>query len=182
MPDTANNTAQVLTRDWYTALEQQAATNFINLPIEFQLRGYDYSYISKSYLNFFNSPTNTRDDKLILARKFLKFIRSINKNRAKQELGEEFFICFEYFMANFSDLLSKQDMVHLETLSIITDAIDRSAFIEDIISVDELKRRVTSLQQVQQKEEVLIAEWSEFEEEYKALNAPRFEIKDAANS
>lgn len=157
---------QALTREWYTELEQQSATNFINLPIEFQLREYDYSFISKSYLNFFKSETNTRQDKLVLARKFLKFVRTINKNRAKQELDESFFETFEYFMNNFPSLLSKQDSVHLETLSVITEAIDKSQFIEDVISIDDLQRRVKNLKVVQEKEQEIELTWDEFEEEY----------------
>ena len=164
--------AQVLTRDWFLKLEEQSASNFINLPIEFQLKGYNYDFISKSYLNFFKSETNTRQDKLILAKKFLKFIRNINKNRAKYELGEHFFICFEYFMDNFSDLVAKQDMIHLETLSVLSDAIDKSQFIEDIISIDELQRRVKQLEKVQEKEEIIDVEFSKFELEYKKLNSP----------
>ena len=100
---------QALTKQWYNKLEQQASQTFINLPIEFQIRGYDYNFISKSYYNFFNSENNTRHDKLKLAKKFLKFIRQINKNRAKNELDTEFFKCFGYFMDNFPSLLSKQD-------------------------------------------------------------------------
>lgn len=168
----------VLTRDWYLKLEEQAASSFINLPIEFSLRNYDYNFISKNYLNFFQSESNTRQDKLILAKKFLKFIRNINKNRAKQELGENFFICFEYFMANFPDLLSKQDMVHLETLSVISDAIDRSNYIEDIISIDELQNRVEKLQKVQELEEVIEVEFEDFEEEYNKLNNRRLLLNE----
>jgi hypothetical protein len=167
----------VLTRDWYIKLEQQAAAQFINLPIEFQLKGYDYAYICKSYYNFFNCETNSRDDKLQLAKKFLKFIRSINKNRAKQELGEEFYITFAYFMENFNDLLSKQDFIHLETLQVLTDAIDKTQFIEDIISVDELHKRVEAVEAVKQREQLLEDAWVEFDGEYKLLN----EVLDGKN-
>lgn len=162
--------APVLTKEWYIKLEQQAAQNFINLPIEFQLKGYDYAFIAKSYYNFFNSDSNTREDKLHLARKFLKFIRSINKNRSKQELTPEFYLCFEYFMENFNDLLSKQDLIHLETLQILTDAVDKSQFIEDIISVDELQRRVARVEVTQQRELEIQQEFEEFLPEYKELN------------
>ena len=165
--------ANVLTKEWYLKLEEQAATSFVNLPIEFQLRGYDYDFIAKSYLNFFNCEDNTRQDKLILGKKFLKFVRGINKNRAKQELGEQFFICFQYFMENFSSLLSKQDTIHLETLDLITQAIDKSQFIEDIISVDELKRRVENLERVEKKEQLITSTWDEFQYEYEQLNAGR---------
>jgi len=154
-------------------LEEQASHNFINLPIEFQLRGYDYEFISKSYLNFFNSEDNSRQDKLVLAKKFLKFIRSVNKNRAREELGESFFMCFQYFMENFSDLVAKQDMIHLDALSVITEAIDKSQFIEDIISIDELKRRVSNLEVVAKKEEIIQAEWDEVQCEYTQLNSNR---------
>jgi len=164
------STSQALTKEWYNELERQAASNFVNLPIEFQIRGYDYNFISKSYLNFFRSTENTRKDKLTLARKFLVFIRSINKNRAKQELDEDFFKCFNYFMENFPSLLSKQDMIHVETLSILTEAIDKSQFIEDIISVDELQRRVTNLKKVEEIENVISEKWDEFEEEYRRRN------------
>ncbi len=167
----AENT-QVLTREWYVKLEEQSASSFINLPIEFQLKGYDYDFISKSYLTFFESDTNTRQDKLLLARKFLKFTRNINKNRAKAELGEEFFKCFDYFMNNFPDLMSKQDMISLETLSIMAEAIDKTQFVEDIISVDELQRRVQALEKANVEEEAIIAEFEDFESEYKKLNAP----------
>lgn len=162
--------AQALTKQWYAELEHQSAKNFINLPIEFQLKGYDYNFLSKSYLNFFQSDDNSRSDKLSLAKKFLKFIRGINKNRAKQELGTEFFACFEYFMENFNALLSKQDFIHLDTLSIIAEAIDNTSFIEDVISVPELQRRVENLKIVQKKEEVIQLQWDEFEEEYQILN------------
>lgn len=163
---------ELLTREWYIKLEQQQALQFINLPVEFQLKGYDYGFICKSYYNFFNSETNTRDDKLQLARKFLKFIRSINRNRAKQELGEEFYLCFNYFMENFKDLLAKQDFIHLETLQVLTDAIDKTQFVEDIISVDELHRRVEAVEKVKEKEMELEENWADFEGEYKLLNAP----------
>ena len=162
--------AQALTKQWYAELEQQSAKQFINLPIEFQLRGYDYNFLSKSYLNFFKSDDNSRSDKLSLAKKFLKFIRGINKNRAKQELGEHFFACFEYFMDNFSDLLSKQDFIHLDTLTIIAEAIDNTSFIEDVISVPELQRRVENLKVVQEKADIIQVEWDDFEEEYRRLN------------
>ena len=163
------STATALTKDWYAKIEEQASANFINLPIEFQLKGYDYNFIATSYLNFFKG-NGDRSDKLTLAKKFLKFIKNINKNRAKVELGEEFFKCFEYFMKNFPDLLAKPDMIHLETLSIITDAIDKSAFIEDVINIDELVKRIKKLDVIQQKEQVIEAEWIEIEEEYNTLN------------
>lgn len=166
-------TEQALTKEWYTKLEAQAATSFVNLPIEFQLRGYDYNFISNSYLNFFKSEANTRADKLTLAKKFLKFIRGINKNRAREELGGNFFKCFNYFMENFADLVAKQDMIHVETLSVITDAIDKSQFIEDIISVDELQRRVRNLDKVKEKEAIIDTEWFDVEDEYKMLNDPK---------
>lgn len=162
--------ANVLTREWYVKLEEQSASNFINLPIEFQIRKHSYGSISKSYLNFFQSESNTRNDKLVLAKKFLKFIRSINKNRAKEELGEEFFECFQYFMENFNDLVSKQDIIHLETLTVLENAIDRSQFIEDIISVDELQRRVKALEVVVEQEDVIELEFEELSVEYGALN------------
>jgi hypothetical protein len=161
-------TEQALTREWYTELEKVASNNFINLPIEFQIRGYDYDFLSRHYLSFFRSDS-PRQDKLTLAKKFLKFIRTINKNRAKHELGPEFFECFEYFMNNFSDLIAKQDLIHLDTLSIISEAIDKSQFIEDIISVDDLKRRVDNLKNMKEKEDAIDAEWSSFETEYKNL-------------
>ena len=94
------NMEQALTREWFTELEKVSSENFINLPIELQMRGWDYANISKHYLTFFQSDS-TRRDKLTLARKFLKFIRNINKNRARHELGPEFFETFEYFMSNF---------------------------------------------------------------------------------
>lgn len=173
---TQENTAQVLNREWFVELEKQAATNFINLPIEFQLRKYDYNSIANSYLTFFSSDDNTRADKLILARKFLNFIRNINKNRARNELGEQFFMCFEYFMENFGDLLSKQDKIHLDTLDIISSAIDKTQFIEDIISVDELKKRIVNLKSIQEKE-VEIKELfdNEIIIEYEELNSNREE-------
>lgn len=176
MSNNSENTAQVLNREWFTELEKQAATNFINLPIEFQLRKYDYNSIADSYLNFFSSDDNTRSEKLILARKFLSFVRNINKNRARNELGEKFFMCFEYFMENFNDLLSKQDMIHLQTLDIITAAIDKTQFIEDIISVDELKKRIINLKSVQEKEEEIKELFeNEIITEYEKLNNDREE-------
>ena len=164
---------EVLTKEWYLKLEENAAETFVNLPIEFQMRGYTYDKISESYLNFFSSDTNTRNDKLVLAKKFLKFIRSLNKNRARNELGESFFKCFEYFMENFNDLTSKQDMVHLETLDIITQAVDRSQFIEDIISVEELQKRVKNLERTREKEDIIDIEFIDLTMEYKALNEGR---------
>jgi hypothetical protein len=164
---------QALSKEWYTKLQDQAAANFINLPIKFQVEGYDYSFISKSYYTFFNSESNTRQDKLKLAQKFLKFTRSINKNRAVHELDEYFFKCFEYFMDNFRDLMSKQDNIHLETLSVIEQAIDKSAFIEDIVSIDDLKRRVDNLEQIKEKEEIITIEWEGFEDEYARVNEGR---------
>jgi hypothetical protein len=157
-----------LTKEWYKDLEEQEAKTFINLPIEFQLKGYDYNFLSNQYLNFFNSETNTRADKLSLAKKFLSFIRKINKNRARLELGESFFQCFHYFMENFPSLMSKQDAIHLETLSIISDAIDKSVFVEDIISLPDLQRRVSRLKEVQEQEEIIDAEWADFEQIYES--------------
>ena len=162
---------QALTREWYTELEKQSNSNFINLPIEFQIRDYSYSTISSSYHSFFKNPDSTRHDKLKLAQKFLKFVRSINKNRAKEECNEDFFKAFSYFMDNFSDLLSKQDNIHLETLSLLTEAVDKSQFIEDVLSVDDLKRRITNLKNTQEKEDAIDAEWSSFESEYKQVQA-----------
>lgn len=161
---------QPLTKEWYDNLEIQAAQTFVNLPLDFQLRGYDYNFISKSYLKFFSSETNDRSDKLLLAKKFLKFIRQINKNRAKQELGVEFFETLEYFYSYFPELLSKQDIIHLQALDLITEAIDKTQFVEDIISYEELKVRASNLTEVKQKEEVIEADWSEFEEQYKLIN------------
>lgn len=162
-----------MTKEWYHELEKQQSSTFINLPIEFQLRDYNYDLIAKRYLTFFRSDDNTRQDKLNLAKKFLKFTRAINKNRAKHELGESFFMCFEFFMNNFADLLSKQDYIALNALDVITEAIDKSQFIEDIISVDDLQRRVKNLAKTKEKEEVIDAEWSQFELEYTATNPDR---------
>ena len=75
-------------------------------------------------------------------------------------------------MENFKDLLSKQDFIHLETLQVLTDAIDKTQFIEDIISVDELHRRVEAVEAAKVKELELEENWSEFEGEYKLLNKP----------
>lgn len=163
--------SQVLTKEWYDKLQEQASSNFINLPIEFQLKKYDYNFVSKSYYNFFRSESNTRQDKLVLAKKFLKFVRNINKNRAKHELGEDFFLCFEYFMSNFSNLLSKPDLIHLETLDVITQAIDKSQFVQDIINIDELQKRVKNLDIAKEQEEAIDVEFDEIiGEEYKLLN------------
>jgi len=166
-----------LTKDWYDELEKQANSNFINLPIEFQVRGYDYEFIAKRYLTFFRSTENTRQEKLLLAKKFLKFIRSVNKNRAKHELGEEFFMCFGFFMDNFSDILSKQDFISLEGLSVLTDGIDKSQFIDDILSVEDLQRRIKNLKKTKEREEVIDAEWTEFEAEYISTNPERIQQK-----
>jgi hypothetical protein len=160
----------VLTKEWYTELERASSSNFVNLPVEFQLRGYDYDYIAKSYFTFFNSESNTRQDKLALAKKFLKFIRNINKNRAKEELGEDFFLCFQYFMENFSDLMAKNDSIALETLSVMQKALDKSQMIEDIINVDELERRVKNLEKVKAREEIIEVEFDDVTDEYLALN------------
>jgi hypothetical protein len=160
----------VLDKEWYEKLEAQSATNFVNLPLEFQLRGYDYDYISKAYLSFFKCDNNSRQDKLSLAKKFLKFVRNINKNRAKQELGEDFFICFHFFMENFKELLNKPDMIKLETLPILQEAIDKSQFMEDAISLDELKIRITRLDEVRKREEFISNSWDDFNQEYLELN------------
>ena len=167
------NQSQVLTKDWYAAIEKQSNSNFVNLPIEFQLRGYDYNFIAKSYLNFFMGESNTRDDKLVLAKKFLRFIRNINKNRAKFELGEDFFLCFHYFMENFATLLAKQDTIHLETLEVISQAIDKSQFLDDVISLDELQKRIKNLKAIQENETIILTEWSEFENEYAVVQSGR---------
>lgn len=161
---------QALTKEWYSELEAQDAQDFINLPMKFQMQGYDYNTISKSYLNFFKCDDNTRHDKLLLAKKFIKFLRNINKNRARHELGPEFFMCLDYFMTNFEALISKNDNIHLEALSVIAEGIDKSQFVEDIISIDELKRRITNLKLVEQNAEVIDADWTVFENQYKRLN------------
>lgn len=170
--------SEVLTREWYVKLESQAAVSFINLPMEFQLKGYDYNFISKSYLNFFDCKTNSRSDKLTLARKFLTFISSINRNRAKEELGEEFFECFNYFMENFNDLLSKQDLIHLSTLTVLEQAIDKSKFVEEVISLPELQKRVQNLEVAQDKEEIINLEWEDFTDDYALLNNDTKEDRD----
>ena len=162
-----------LTHEWYTELEKQADSSFVNLPIEFAMRDYTYSSIAKRYLTFFRCDDNDRQAKLSLAKKFLKFIRSINKNRAKHELDESFFMCFQYFMDNFSDLLAKQDYIALETLSILTDGIDKSQFIEDVINIDELKKRVENLNHTVKQEEIIETEWEVFEIEYNQRNPRR---------
>ena len=164
------DTTLPLTNEWYRELEKQSDSGFINLPIEFAMREYNYSFIAKRYLTFFRCDDNDRQSKLSLAKKFLKFIRSVNKNRAKHELGEEFFMCFEYFMENFSDLLAKQDFIALETLSVLTEGIDKSQFIEDVINIDELKKRVDNLNHTIKQEEVIEAEWEDFEIEYRTTN------------
>jgi len=161
---------QALTKEWYTELEKHQADNFINLPLAFQMKGYDYSTISKAYLTFFKSDDNTRSDKLSLAKKFLKFIRQINKNRAREELNTEFFLCFDHFMENFHSLTSKNDAIHLETLTLLAEGIDKSQFVEDIINIDELKRRITNLKATEAKEDIIDADWSSFEIEYQQLN------------
>jgi hypothetical protein len=160
---------QALTKEWYMELEKAESTNFINLPIQFQMRNYTYGSISKSYLQFLQCPENTRSDKLSLARKFLKFIRSINKNRAKEELNEHFFLAFQYFMDNFQSLLSMPDNIHLETLQVLTEAIDKSQFIEDVLSIEDLQRRITALKQVETHEQSIDAEWTSFESEYREV-------------
>lgn len=157
---------QALTKEWYNKLQQSQSQSFINLPLELQLRGYDYNFISKRYLNFFRSEHNTRDDKLTLAKKFLKFIRSLNKNRAREELGTEFFDTLEYFYDNFPDLLSKQDYIQLETLSVLTEAIDKTQFLEDALSLDQITQRIKNLEKTREREYIIDAEWEEFEEEY----------------
>lgn len=159
-----------LSREWYAELDKQSNSTFINLPVLFQLRGYTYDFIAKEYLSYFKSDDNTRQDKLALAKKFLKFIQSINKNRAREEVGEEFYLCFEYFMDNFSDLVAKNDLIGLESLGVISEAIDRSKFVSDIISIEELQRRIKNLEVTKKQEEVIEAEWEEFESEYKLLN------------
>ena len=49
------NEALALTKEWYNKLQEQATNEFIALPIEYQLRGWDYNTISEHYLSFFKS-------------------------------------------------------------------------------------------------------------------------------
>ncbi len=179
---TEQTTEVALSREWYTKIEAQASSNFINLPLQFQMKGYTYDKISSTYLKFFQGE-GTRLAKLKLARKFLKFVRSINKNRARQELGEDFFKCFSYFMENFSELTVKMDAIHLETLDIITEAMDKSQFVEDIISIDELKQRVKNLEHVQEKEvEIKLVFDTDLSDEYIKLNNPETRNEYLLNS
>lgn len=157
---------QALTKEWYVEIEKQAAQNFINLPLDFQLRGYDYEYISDSYFTFFDNEYNTRQDKLVLAKKFLKFLRNLNRNRAKEECGPNFFKCYDYFLNNFSDLMSKNDIIALNALDLMQEAIDRASFVEDAVSLDVLKNRIEKVQAVKEREEIIDAEWTEFAREY----------------
>lgn len=160
-----------LTREWYKDLEAQASKEFVALPLEYQTRGYSYNTVAEHYLTFFKGD-NTRADNLRLAKKFQKFIRNINRNRVKQELGEAFFECFHYFMENFAELTSKQDFIHLETLDLISEGLDKSNFVEDVINVDELKNRVIRLKAVEAQEEIIGTEWKGISSEYEELNAP----------
>lgn len=158
-----------LSKEWQSELERAAASSFVLLPIELQARGYDYNYVAKSYLEFLKGE-NSRQDKLTIARKFSKFISNVNRNRVKSELGPDFFEAFEYYMNNFDDLMAKPDRIGLETLELIQDGLDRTKFVEDVISFDEIKLRATRIAKMEKKSEILDAEWKEFEIEYKELN------------
>lgn len=163
-------TSAALTKEWYIELEKAADKNFINLPLDFQLRGYNYEYISNRYFTFFDNEYNTRQDKLVLAQKFLKFLRNINRNRAREECGESFFKCYEYFLNNFSSLMSKNDMIALKALDLLQDAVDRTTFIQDAVSLDVLKDRIEKVQKIKEREEIINAEWEEFAHEFKQIN------------
>jgi len=173
-------TELALTKDWYTQVEQQAAQDFVALPTEFQVRGYSYDKIAKSYLTFFNGD-NKRSNKLKLAKKFGKFLRLINRNRAKNELGEDFYMCFAHYMDNFEDLVSKNDLVHLEALDLIADGLDKTRFVEDILNVEELRRRVNALKVVEEKADIIEAEWIDVSGDYRRLNAGRTTDERAAH-
>ena len=159
-----------LTKEWYKELEKSASSDFVLLPIELQARGWTYNIIAAHWLTFFKDDTLKRQDKLKLARKFSKFISLINRNRAKVELGEDFFECFHHYIENFSDLVAKQDWIHMEVLDVISEGLDKTRFIEDVISLDELKHRAERILQVEEKEKVIDAEWRDVEKEYKELN------------
>jgi hypothetical protein len=171
-----------LTKEWYRELEKSASSDFVLLPLELQARGWNYNEIAEHWLNFFKDDSAKRRDKLRLARKFSKFISIINKNRAKVELGEAFFECFHYFMENFSDLMEKQDWIQLDALEIISEGLDKTRFIEDVISLDELKIRAKRILKVEAKEKIIDVEWKDVQIEYKKLNPDESKKRDAPKS
>ena len=73
-------------------------------------------------------------------------------------------------MDNFADLFCKQDLIHLESLTLLTDAVDRVSFMDDVTSIEDLELRVGKIKKVRSREEVIEADWSDFEKEYKELN------------
>ena len=169
--------ALALTKEWYKELEKSASSDFILLPIEFQARGWNYGVIAQHWLNFFKDDSLKRQDKLKLAKKFGKFVSIINRNRAKVELDESFFECFHYYMENFSDLVAKQDWIHIEALDLISEGLDKTRFIEDVISLDELKNRAQRVAHVEERERVIDVEWENVEIEYNKLN-PGEQVKE----
>ena len=165
-------TIVALSKEWQSELDRAAASSFVLLPIELQAKGYTYDYVARAYLEFFEAD-NSRQEKLVLARKFSKFISNLNRNRVKHELGEDFFNAFQFYMDNFNELLSRPDRIKLETIDLIADGLDRSKFVEDVISFDELKMRTKRIQKMEEKDAAIDAEWEELEIEYKQRNAHR---------
>jgi len=161
-----------LSKEWQSELDRAAASSFVLLPIELQAKGYTYDYVAKAYLEFFEAD-NSRQEALVLARKFSKFISNLNRNRVKHELGEDFFKAFQFYMENFNDLLKRPDRIKLEAIDLIAEGLDRSKFVEDVISFDELKMRTKRIQEMEEKDAIIDAEWEELEIEYKQRNAHR---------
>ena len=161
-----------LSKEWQGELDRAKASSFVLLPIELQAKGYTYDYVAKAYLEFFEAD-NSRQEALVLARKFSKFISNLNRNRIKHELGPDFFKAFQFYMENFDTLLKKPDRIKLETIDLISEGLDRSRFVEDIISFDELKMRTKRIEKMEEQDAAIDAEWEQLETEYSQRNAHR---------
>ena len=157
-----------LTPKWNDDLKTQAAADFILLPAEARERGYNYNWVAQQYLIFLKQ--GTRKQKLSYARKFFKFLKQINRDRAKKELGEDFFEAFEYFWENFKELNSQDDWIKLESIDIISELCSRYNFALDIVSSVEMEERVKKLDKLSRQEETIDIEFEEVNEEYLRLN------------
>jgi len=160
--------ALALTQQWSEDLNTKAAADFILLPAEARDRGYDYNWVAQRYLIFLK--VGTRKQKLAVARKFFKFLKQINRDRAKKELGEDFFQAFSHYWDNFNELNSKQDWIQLEAIDMIAEMCSRFNFAIDIVSSLEMEERVKKLDKLDKEEKVIDIEFIEVNDEYKKLN------------
>ena len=160
--------ALALSNEWNDGIKSQAASDFILLPAEARERGYDYNWVASQYLIFLKE--GTRKQKLAVARKFFKFLKQINRDRAKKELDETFFEAFQYYFDNFKELNSKNDWIKLESIDMISEMCSRFNFALDIVSSVEMQERVKKLSKLSKQEETIDIEFSEVNEEYLRLN------------